>query len=163
MSDQVDAMAYALSSLRNMKVDPAPINRALLGMQPAFEGLAASFRRAARSLQSMTKVVREVTNEEVRVSGLEARMIVLGGMLGTHVGGDVDETVLTLMRDPGAVTGERVDRLLTTRSRARLAAALLRGHASQTRTQAGPVVLRRHWCGRDVSVSKVGGAFVVTT
>jgi hypothetical protein len=162
---KVDALAYSMTAMaeRLRTADLSATGRALKGMQRGFDLMGQSMRRAGKSLRLLVEVARRAANDEVRVSGMEATMLVRGGMLGTHIEGDVDATVLLLMRDPAAVTGDASDRLLTAHSRARLAAALLRGHASQTRTQAGPVALRRHWCGRDVSVSKVDGAFVVRT
>jgi hypothetical protein len=154
VSGQVAASLDALSGL--LRPDPGAVVRAFAGVSRGFTQLGESMRRAGKTLRLLTEACRRVANDEARVSGLEMRMLVLGGYLGTHVEGDVDGHVLALMTDPPVVTGDTVDRLLTTASRARLAAALIRGHAAQTSVLAGPVAMHRHWPLGDVYVGRAG-------
>jgi hypothetical protein len=102
------------------------------GWRLAFEGMAKAANKAFAAIrgamQNVMRVSREIANDEVRVSGLEARYFIRGG----HAQ-DIDALVQDLLTDParqGDMDEVFLMDLLTPASRARLAAAAIQGYTA---------------------------------
>lgn len=95
-------------------------------LRAAVAAVGESFSLTSKAIVAFARLMHDAANDEVRVSGLEARYYVRGGL---HCP-DVDALVLDLLRDPARQALEDEDFLMTLLSqtnRARLAAAALRG------------------------------------
>jgi hypothetical protein len=92
-------------------------------------------KEAIKPFRAFARAMRESANSEARVSGLESRYYVRGGLACPLGLDDIDALVKNLMRHPGRV-GEDDEHLLMTmltpENRARLAAAALRGYVENT-------------------------------
>lgn len=96
----------------------------------AMSQAARYLRGLTTTLSSIAQAFTTAANDEVRVSGLEGRYYVTGG-LACRNEADLYELIHALMYEPAAVA-PREDRLLMTfltrKSRARLAASAIRGY-----------------------------------
>lgn len=111
----------------DLRIDPARIERAFRQMAETARAAARVINKAmtdlSRHLHRMQQRIIDAANDEVLVSGLEARYQVRAGLDPAYrTPGDLDGLVQAIMR------GEAEDtRLLTAENRARVAAAALRG------------------------------------
>jgi hypothetical protein len=107
------------------KIDWQRVQNAFKQVGEAWDRAA---KQAARALKQMSRMIHCIANDEVHVSGLEARYYVRGGLLCE----DIDSLVQTLLRNPGAAATDEDDRLLlgclTNENRVRLAVAAIAGH-----------------------------------
>jgi len=93
----------------------------LAAWRRAFEDVGKAMQNVGQAFRALSRTACQAMNEEVNVCGLEARFLVRGGLTE-----DIDYLVLTLLLCPWEI--EPSLRLLTPPSRARLAAAAIRGH-----------------------------------
>lgn len=121
------------------------------------EGMRTIGEALTTSMRSFNRLIRYAVNDEVRVSGLEARYYVRGAM-GCQSPQELDALVLALLSDPRrtAPADEAfMMTLLTNESRARLAVSAIRGWAeTHPGGPCGPLSWHRYLAGTKIEMTR---------